>query len=142
MVGAGKFTTKGGVATVTMVSSSHTSPPSSESLRMRTLSSPGGPRSPRLRSPKSLTANSSAREVSGKSSSSPEERSTGEGGLSEETSNGDTSGGKEPHGAGGGVEASPDEDEDDEPLLDEYGHLVPLLSSIVSKRREREKTLG
>jgi hypothetical protein len=108
------------------------------------LSSLNGMRSPRLRSLKSCLASSSSREVSGKASSSSEDRSTigipsegppcsysVVGGLSKETSSGDTSGGRDPDGEGDGVEASLNEDK--EPLMDEHERLVPLLSSIVNK---------
>jgi hypothetical protein len=89
------------------------------------LSSPGGPRSPRLRSPKSFQAISSSREVSGKVSSSPEERSTtgnpleglpcsyiGDDAPLDETSGEEAGGSEDPVGEDGGVKASLEEDED------------------------------
>jgi hypothetical protein len=120
-------------------------------LRMMILSSPGGPRKSRLRSPKILLANSSSRETSTmrSPSSEDEERSTtrafpedphcshtGELGQCEEISDGDFSGGGDPEGANSGVLA---------PLGDglsslegERACLVPLLSSIDYERRSRK----
>jgi hypothetical protein len=51
--------------------------------------------------------------------------------MREETSDGDTGGGKDSDGEGDGVEASLCEDE--ELLEDERERLVPLLSSIMNK---------
>jgi hypothetical protein len=118
---------------------------------MMTLPSLGGPRTSQLRSSKSFLANSSSHEVSGlrPSSSEDEERSTigvfleeppcsntGERGWSEETSDRDPSGGDDPEGASGGVGALPG---DGLPSLEgERARLVPLLSSIVHKRRARK----
>jgi hypothetical protein len=111
---------------------------------MMMLSLPGSPRNPQLSSPKSLQTDFSSHEMSGRPSSSSEERSTtgipsevllcsriDEGGLRKDTSGGDTSGGRDLDGDGGGVEASLDEDE--ESLTGERQRLVPLLSSIVNK---------
>jgi hypothetical protein len=116
------------------------------------LPSSGGLRTSRLRSPKNLLLNSSSREVSGMrpSSSYDEERSTtgtfskgpprsntGKQGLHEEISNGDPDGGGDPHSTSGGVEQLLSEEE---PSFEgEREHLVPLLSSIVVKKRGREK---
>jgi hypothetical protein len=104
----------------------------------------GRPKSPRLRSPKSCLASSSSRKVSGKVSSSSEKRSTtgipskgslcsctSDGGLWEETFDGDIGDSKDSDGEGDDVEASLCEDE--EPLMDEHESLVPLLSSIMNK---------
>jgi hypothetical protein len=78
-----------------------------ELLRIMTLSSQGGPRRSRLRSPNSFLVIFSSREVSGKLSSSSEDRSTtmifsedltysytGDGGLRDETFSGETGGGE------------------------------------------------
>jgi hypothetical protein len=129
---------------VSAVTSSRASSSSSESIRMMTLPSPGGPRSIWLSSPNSLRAKSSSHKKSGRSSSSSEERSTtktpsesptcshtGEGGLCEDTSSGDTGGNRDSEGDGGGVEAPLEEDE--EPLPKECERLVPLLFSIANK---------
>jgi hypothetical protein len=115
-----------------------------------TLPSPGGPRRPRLRSSKSLFEKSSSYEVSGKISSSYEERSTtgilsdgapcsktGEQWQREETSGGDPGGGDDPDGADGGVETLLGEE--DPSLEGERGLLVPLLSSTMFKRIMREE---
>jgi hypothetical protein len=56
---------------------------------------------------------------------------TGEGGLHEDTSDGDTSGGRDSDGDGGGVEAPLEEDE--ELPVEEHECLMPLFSSIVNK---------
>jgi hypothetical protein len=54
-------------------------------------------------------------------------------------SNGNSGGGGDPDNAGGGVEPPLDEEE---PSLDgEREFLVPLLSTIVVKRRGREEKL-
>jgi hypothetical protein len=141
VVGARDFTTEGS-ATLTSVASSS----SLESLMMMILPSPGGPRSLQLRSPKSFLANSLFYVMSGMRSSSSEERcttgilsegpscsKTDEQWRREETSDGDPGGDGEPDG----VEALLD---DKEPSLEgERGRLVPLLSSIVVKRRMREE---
>jgi hypothetical protein len=108
------------------------------------LLSVGGPRSPRLRSSKSFLAHSSSREVLGKASSSSEERSTteipskglpcsytGDGGLRDETSGGESGGSGDLEGEGGGMEAFLGEDKD--LLVGEHEHLVPLLSFIMNK---------
>jgi hypothetical protein len=79
VVEAGDRVAEEGAASVPVVFSSRTFySSSSESLRMMILPSLGGPRMSRLRSPKSLLANSSSREVSviRHSSSEDEERST------------------------------------------------------------------
>jgi hypothetical protein len=89
--------------------------------------------------------------MSGKISSSPEERSTtgiasegppysrtGEGDLCGDASSGDTDSGTESDGNSGGVEAPPDEEEN-ESLIEERERLIPLLSSIVVRRRRREE---
>jgi hypothetical protein len=147
-VGAGDFTSEDGAASASVASSSHTSSSSSGSLRMMTLPSPGGPRTLQLRLPKSLLANSSSHEVSGMRpfSSEDEDRSTigtiskgppcsntGEQGQREEISDGGPSGGEDLDGAGEGVEPPLG---DEEPSLEgEQEHLVPLLFSIVAKRR-------
>jgi hypothetical protein len=60
---------------------------------------------------------------------------TGEHGRCEETSNGDPSGGGDPEGADGGIGALL---RDGLPSLEERARLVPLLSSIVHKRRARK----
>jgi hypothetical protein len=148
-IGAEDFTAEDGAASVSVTSSSLTSSSSSESLRMMTLSSPGGLRSPRLKSQKSLLTISSSHEVSGmRFSSSEEERfttgifleglpysRTGEQGRHEETSDGDPGGGGDPDDTGGGVEPSLD---DEKPSLEgQRERIVPLLSSIVAKRRRR-----
>jgi hypothetical protein len=94
---------------------------------------------------KSLWVNSSSREVSGRVfSSSSEERftigislegppcsRTGEGGLREDTSSGDTVSGRDSDGDGNGVEAPLNEDE--ELLPEERERLMPLFSSIMNK---------
>jgi hypothetical protein len=143
MVGAGEFTTEGKAASASVVTSSRASSSSSESLSMMTLPSLDGPRSPWLSSPKSLQANYSSHEMSGRLSSSSEERSSigipseglpcsrNEGGLHEDTSGGDTGGGRELDGDDGGVETSLHDDE--EPLSEEHERLMPLFSSIVNK---------
>jgi hypothetical protein len=145
VVGARDFTIEGSATSMSMASSS-----SLESLMMMILPSPGGPRSLQLRSPKSFLANSLFYVMSGMRSSSSEERCTtgilsegpscskiGEQWRREETSDGDPGGGGEPDGIGDGVEALLD---DEEPSLEgERGRLVPLLSSIVVKRRMREE---
>jgi hypothetical protein len=88
--------------------------------------------------------------VSAKTFSSSEERSTtgtfseglpyskpGEWRQSEEISNGDPSGGGDPDGADSEVEALLG---DEDPSLEGgWGRLVPLLSSIMVKRRRKEK---
>jgi hypothetical protein len=113
------------------------------------LSSSGGLRTSRLSSLKSLRVNSSSRVVSGKISSSIEERSTtgivlegspcsqtGEGGLRGESSDGDTASGTESDGDGGGVEAQHEDDE--EPSLEgEQESLV--LTCLPSWLREGER---
>jgi hypothetical protein len=150
-IGARDFTAEYDATSALAAASSHTSSSSSESLRMMTLPSPGGPRTPRLRSPKSLLANSSSHEVSGRrpSSSEEEDRSTTrtfsyglpcsnivEQGQREKISDGDPSGGGDPDSAGGGVKPPLG---DEEPSLEgERDRLVPLLSSIVAKRRREE----
>jgi hypothetical protein len=104
-----------------------------------------------LRSPKSFLAISSSREVSGKASSSPDEISSTEkplegsscsyvrdDTLQDETSNGEADGGEDLVGEGGGVKVSLDEDKD--LFTCSRKCLVPLLSSIVVKRGEKEKT--
>jgi hypothetical protein len=152
-VEAREFTAEGRATSASTQSCSCTSSFSLESLRMMTLPSPNGPRSPRLRSPKSLLVSSSSYEVSGKSSSSSEERSTtgmpsegppcsrtGQGSLRADTSGGDIGNDRDSDGDGGGIEESLDEDE--EPLAEERERLVPLLSSIVNMWREGEKNLG
>jgi hypothetical protein len=111
---------------------------------MMTLPSPGDLRMSRLRSLKSLLANSSSREVSvmRPCSSENEERSTtaafpeelpcsntGERVQREETSGGDPSGGGDLEGAGGGVGAPLGHGLPS--LEEERARLVPLLSSIV-----------
>jgi hypothetical protein len=73
------------------------------------------------------------------SSEGPSCSRTGEGGLCEDTSDGDTGDGRDSNGDGSGIEASLDEDK--ESLAEERECLVPLLSSIVNKWREGEKTL-
>jgi hypothetical protein len=108
-----------------------------------TLSSPGGLRMSRLRSPKSFLMSSASCKVSTMkfSSSKDEERSiigvvsevlpcsnTGEQGRRNETSDGDPGGGEDPDGAGGGVLVSscrglPSAE-------GECSCLMPLLSSI------------
>jgi hypothetical protein len=116
---------------------------------MMMLPSSGGLRSPRLRSPKSFRTISSSREVSGKASSSHEERSkTGnpsegslcsygvDGGSRKETSGEEVSGGEDLVGDGSG-EALLEEDED--PLASARERLVPLLFSIVDKWGKKEK---
>jgi hypothetical protein len=77
-VGVRDFIAEDGTASASTMSSSCTSSSSSsKSLRMMTLSSPGGPWSPRLRSMKSHLVNSSSYEVlTMRSSSSKEQRST------------------------------------------------------------------
>jgi hypothetical protein len=151
-VGARDRTTEDGMTSVsTVVSSRTSSSSSSETLRMMILSSSSGLRMSRLSSPKSLLVNSASHEVSWMrpSSSEDEERSTtgafpegppysniGECGRREETSDGDPSSGGDPEGAGGGVGALLG---DGLPSLEgERTHLVPLLSSIVHKRRARK----
>jgi hypothetical protein len=143
-VGVGDFAVEDGVTLASMTSSSRASYSSSESLRMMILSSPGGMRRPRLRLPKSLLAKSSSHEVSRKRSSSCKERSTirillegppcsktGERWRHEEASGGD------PNGASGRVKTLLD---NEEPSFEgEQGCLVPLLSSIVVKRRRSEE---
>jgi hypothetical protein len=92
---------------------------------MMMLSSPGGPRRPRLRSPKSLREISSSREVSGASSSSSEVRSATENLLEgspcscvgdddpwDEPSGKEVGGGEDVVGDDGGVETSLNEDKD------------------------------
>jgi hypothetical protein len=66
-VGGGDLRTEDGAASMSVASSSCTSSSSSLSisLRMMILPSSGGPRTSRLRSPKSLLVNSSSHEVSG-----------------------------------------------------------------------------
>jgi hypothetical protein len=151
-VGDGDFTTKDGAASTSVASSSRTSSFSSESLRMMTLLSPGGLRTTRLMSSKSLLANSLSHEVSGMrpSSSEDEDRSTtrtfsqgpsfsntGEQGRREEISDGDPSGGGDPDSTDSGIEPLLGEEE---PSLEgERECLIPLLSSIVAKRRMRER---
>jgi hypothetical protein len=118
---------------------------------MMILLSPGGPRTSRLRSPKSLQVKSSSHETSAMRSlsSEDEERSTtgafpkdppcshtGEWGQREETSDGDVSGGGDPEGVGGGVLAPSGEGL---PSLEgERACSVPLLSSIDCERRARK----
>jgi hypothetical protein len=64
---------------------------------------------------------------------------TGEQGQREEISDGDPGGGGDPESVDGGVESSLGKEE---PSLEgEREHLVPLLSSIVAKRRGREGKL-
>jgi hypothetical protein len=129
VVGVGELITEGGAASASVTFSLCTSYSSLESLRMMMLASPGG---------------SSSREVSEKVSSSLEKRSTtgvpsdgppcsytGDGGLRDETTDGDVGGSGDPDGEGGGVEALLGEDE--EPVVDEWKCLVPLLASIVNK---------
>jgi hypothetical protein len=72
-VGAGYFTAEDGTASSLAASSLCTSSSSSESLRMMTLPLPDGPRTARLRSPKSLLVNSLSHEVSGMRPSSSED---------------------------------------------------------------------
>jgi hypothetical protein len=97
-------------------------------------------------------ANSSSHEVSGiiPSSSNDEDRSTigifsegppysntGEQGRREEISDGDPNGNEDPDGTDSGVEPPLG---DEEPSLEgERERLVPILSSIVVKRRRREE---
>jgi hypothetical protein len=69
-----EFAAEGGAALALMAASSCVSSSSSESLMTIILPSPGGPRIPRLRLPKSFLANSSSREVSTMESSSPEDK--------------------------------------------------------------------
>jgi hypothetical protein len=119
------------------------------------LSSPGGHRKLRLRSPKSLLSNSSSREVSAIRHSSLERQrkihhwsltggspysNNSECGQHEETSAWYFSSNGDPEGAGGGVLA---------PLGDglfsleiERARCVPLLSSIDCKRGARKVNLG
>jgi hypothetical protein len=59
--------------------------------------------------------------------------------MREDMSGGDTGGDSDSDGDDDEVEASLDKYE--EPLTKEREHLVPLLSSIVNKWREGEKTL-
>jgi hypothetical protein len=142
-----------GMTSVSIVVSSRTSSSSSssETLRMMILSSSSGLRTSRLSSSKSLLVNSASRKVSWMrpSSSEDEERSTtgafpegppysniGECGRREETSGRDPSGGGDLEGAGGRVRALLG---DGLPSLEgERTQLVPLLSSIVHKRRARK----
>jgi hypothetical protein len=151
-VRAGDFIAEDGAASASVASSSCTSSSSSESLRMMTLPSPGGPRTAQLRSPKSLLVNSSPREVSGMraSSSEDEDRSTtrtfskgppclntGEQGWREKIFVGHPGGDGDPDSVDGGVETPLHEEE---PSLEgERERLVPLLSPIVTKRRRREE---
>jgi hypothetical protein len=153
-VGVGDFIVEDGAALASMVSSLRTSSfSSSESLRMITLPSSGGPRTPRLRSSKSLLVNSSSREVSRmRPSSSKDEEisttgtfsegapcsSTGKQGRHEEISNGDLGGGGDLDDAGGGVE--PPLGDEELSLQGERECLVPLLSSIMAKRRREENS--
>jgi hypothetical protein len=117
---------------------------SSESLRMIILSSPGGPRTSWLRSPKSFLMNFSSHKMPGMrpSSSEDEDRSTtrtfsegppcsntGEHGQREEISDGDPSGGGDPDGTNGGVE--PPLGEEEPSLEGERARLVPLFYSII-----------
>jgi hypothetical protein len=116
------------------------------------LPSSGGPRTSWLRSPKSFLANSSSCEVSRMrpSSSEDEDRSTdgtfserppysntGEQGRRKKISNRVLGGGGDPDNTGGGVE--PPLGEEEPSLEGDREHLVPLLSSIVAKRRGREE---
>jgi hypothetical protein len=151
-VGAGDLTAEDGTTSVSAASSSHTSSSSSESLRLMTLPSSGGPRSLQLRSPKSFLANSSSREVSGMRpySSKDEDRSTtrtfsegspcsntDEPGRHEEISDGDPGGGGDLESVDGGIELPLGEEE---PSLEgEPERLVPLLSFIVDKTRGKEE---
>jgi hypothetical protein len=75
--GAGEFKVEVGAALASTVISSRTSSSSSDSLRVMMLPSSGSSRRLWLRSPKSLRANSSSHEVSGRTFSSwPKEGST------------------------------------------------------------------
>jgi hypothetical protein len=62
---------------------------------------------------------------------------TSEQGHHEEISNGDSGGGGDPDNTDGGIE--PPLDEEDPSLDGERERFVPLLSSIVVKRRGREE---
>jgi hypothetical protein len=138
VVGADDFTAEDVTVSALAASSSRTSYSSLESLRMMTLPLPDGLRTPRLRSPKSLLANSSPHRVSRMrpSSSEDEDRSTtgtfsaglpcsntGEQGRREEIFDGDPGGGEDPDGADDGVE--PPLDNEDPSLEGEREHLVP-----------------
>jgi hypothetical protein len=152
VVGAGDLTAEDDVASASMASSSRTSYSSSKLLRMMMLPAPDGPRTSRLRSPKSLLTNSSSRDVSGMRPSSFEDENrsttgtfsegpscsnTDEQWWHEEVSHRDPGGGGDPDSADGGIEPSLGEEE---PSLEgEREHLVPLLSSIVAKRRGRKE---
>jgi hypothetical protein len=77
------------------------------------------------------------RTTTGTFSKGPPCSNTGEQGRHEEISNGDPGGGGDPDSADGGVELPLDEEK---PSLEgERECLVPLLSSIVPKRRGREE---
>jgi hypothetical protein len=134
------------IVSALVVFSSHASSSSSslESMRMMILSSSGGPRTSRLRSPKSFLVNSSSHKMleMRPSSSEDEDKSTsrtfsegppcsntGEHGWHEEISDGDAGGGGDPNDIGGGVE--PPLSEEEPSLEGEGARLVPLLSSIV-----------
>jgi hypothetical protein len=146
-VGAKDLAAEDGAASVSAAFSLRTSFSTSESLRMMILPSLGGPRTSRLRSPKSHLANYSSRETSAmrSPSSEDEERSsirafledppcshTGERGQREETSDrdGDT------EGADGGVLASSGDGLSS--LEGERAWLVPLLSFIYCEQRARK----
>jgi hypothetical protein len=64
VIEVGDLTAEDGEASTSTAFSSRTSSSLSESLRMMILLSPGGPRTSRLRSPKSFLANSSSYETS------------------------------------------------------------------------------
>jgi hypothetical protein len=131
------------VGSMPVVSSSCASVLSSESMRTMILSSPGGPRMSRLKSPKSFLVSFTSREVSTMkfSSSEDEERSiigvfpealpcsnTGEQGRHDDTSNGDPGGGGDLDGTSGGVLTSPGRGL---PSVEgERYRLMHLLSSI------------
>jgi hypothetical protein len=76
------------------------------------------------------------RSTTGTFSEGPPCSNTYEQGRHEEITNEDPGGGKDPDGASGSVEPPLD---DEEPYLEgERERLVPLLSSIVAKRRREE----
>jgi hypothetical protein len=140
-------------SSVQAVFSSCASFSSSESSRMMTLPSSGGPRTTQLRSPKSLWVNSKSREVAAmiSSSSKDEDRSitgafpeppcsnTGEQGWREEISNEDPGSGGDPDGASGGVLVALGEGL---PFAEgEHSRLMPFFPPLVVSRGQEKGTL-